>query len=208
MTYETEEQTVEALKNWWSENGKSVVAGIVIGLGGVFGFQWWTQHQDQVGAQASNVYDQLVMSVAIENADSADKQSKLLQAEFSGTPYAGFADLLMAKLHYEKGDDAAAEAALRQAVENAPNEGFRAIAVLRLARVLLDAGRTDEVDPLLNAHPVPPAFVADHDALRGDLASKKGDYAAARAAYQKALEGNAGNASLVQLKLNSLPAAG
>ena len=205
MSYETEEQQVEAIKKWWQENGKSVVAGVVIGLGGVLGFQWWTQHQDQVGAQASNLYDQLLISVRMENAESAAKQKELLQREFSGTPYAGFADLLYAKLQYEKGDSAAAVSALQEAVERAPNDALRAIAVLRLARVLIDAGRAEEADTLLNKHPAPASFGAEYAALRGDLARQKGDFAAARSAYQQALNGNAGNSALVQLKLDNLP---
>jgi predicted negative regulator of RcsB-dependent stress response len=205
MTYETEEQQVEAIKKWWSENGKSVVAGVVIGLGGVLGFQWWTQHQDQVGAQASNLYDQLVMSVGLENTESATKQKELLQKEFSGTPYAGFADLLYAKLQYDKGDAAAAEAALRQAMERAPNDALRAIAAMRLVRVLLDADRVEDADGVLSKNPAPTGFDAEYAVLQGDLARAKGDIAAARSAYQAALDGKAGNAGLVQLKLDNLP---
>ena len=35
--YATEEQQVEAIKSWWQENGKAVVLGAVIGLGGLWG---------------------------------------------------------------------------------------------------------------------------------------------------------------------------
>jgi predicted negative regulator of RcsB-dependent stress response len=208
MSYETEEQQVEAIKKWWKDNGTSVIGGVVIGLGVVFGFQWWNQHQDQVGAEASNLYDQLVMSVRMENAESAAKQKEVLQAEFGATPYAGFADLVYAKLQYENGDSAAAEATLRQAVDSAANAGLRAIAVLRLSRVLLDSDRADEASALLDKHPAPAAFAADYAVLRGDLARSRGDYAAARGAYQEALAGKPGNAALVQLKLDNLPPAG
>ena len=34
--YDTEEQQVEAIKDWWKENGKAVIFGAVIGLGGLF----------------------------------------------------------------------------------------------------------------------------------------------------------------------------
>ncbi|MEW8396328.1 MAG: tetratricopeptide repeat protein, partial [Candidatus Thiodiazotropha sp.] len=37
--YQTEEEQVEAIKRWWKENGTSVIAGLVIGLGGIFGWQ-------------------------------------------------------------------------------------------------------------------------------------------------------------------------
>ncbi|MDH5355953.1 MAG: tetratricopeptide repeat protein, partial [Gammaproteobacteria bacterium] len=35
---ETDEEQVEKLKKWWQENGRSVIAGIIIGVGGLFGY--------------------------------------------------------------------------------------------------------------------------------------------------------------------------
>ena len=43
--YDSEEQQVEAIKDWWKENGKAVVLGVVVGLGGLFG---WRYYQDSV----------------------------------------------------------------------------------------------------------------------------------------------------------------
>ena len=37
--YNTEEQQVEAIKRFFREHGLSMVAGIVIGLGGLYGFR-------------------------------------------------------------------------------------------------------------------------------------------------------------------------
>ncbi|MGL5653635.1 MAG: YfgM family protein, partial [Vibrio sp.] len=58
--YDTEEQQVEAIKDWWKENGKAVMFGAVIGLGGLFG---WRYYQDTVVAAqeaASHSYSQAV----------------------------------------------------------------------------------------------------------------------------------------------------
>ena len=40
---ETEEEQVEKLKAWLKENGLSIVMGIVIGVGGIGGYNYW-QH--------------------------------------------------------------------------------------------------------------------------------------------------------------------
>ncbi len=32
--YDTEEEQVQAIKEWWKENGKAVIIGAVLGLGG------------------------------------------------------------------------------------------------------------------------------------------------------------------------------
>ena len=37
----TDEEQVEKVKAWLKENGTSIVAGVVIGLGGIFGWQFW-----------------------------------------------------------------------------------------------------------------------------------------------------------------------
>ena len=38
---ETEEEQVERLKAWLKENGLSIVFGIVIGVGGIGGYNYW-----------------------------------------------------------------------------------------------------------------------------------------------------------------------
>ncbi len=205
--YETEEQQVEALKKWWKENGKSVIAGIALGLAGVLGWRAWSDHQDNVASQASTIFDQLVVSVDIGNAESAAKQAHTLHQEYSSTPYSAFAELMQARLLFEKGDSAAAAAALGQAIAKAPDEALKTIAVLRLARLRAAAGELDAAEALLQQHPASASFNGEYAAVRGDIAAGRGDTAAARSAYQQALAAQAGNADLVQLKLENLPPA-
>nr|NKQ99542.1 tetratricopeptide repeat protein [Escherichia coli] len=45
--YDSEEQQVEASKDWWKESGKAVILVAVNGLGGLFG---WRYYQDPVVA--------------------------------------------------------------------------------------------------------------------------------------------------------------
>ena len=39
--YLEEEEQIEAIRNWWKENGRSVIAGAVLGLAAIFGWQGW-----------------------------------------------------------------------------------------------------------------------------------------------------------------------
>jgi len=205
MFYETEEQQVEALKQWWKDNGTSVIAGVVIGLIGVFGWRAWVNHRDTVAAQASNLFDQLVVSVEASKADSAAQQVGVLRSEYGATPYAAFAELMEARLRYEKGDVLGAKDALGQAIDKAPDAALGAVAVLRLARVQIGAGELNAAATLLDQHPAAPPFAAEYAGLRGDIARARGDAAAARRAYQAAIAGKVGNADLIQLKLDNLP---
>ncbi len=205
--YETEEQQVEALKKWWKENGKSIIAGVVLGLAGVLGWQAWGDHRDNVASQASNLFDQLVVSVDVGNAESAGKQTQTLHLEYGSTPYAAFAELMQARLLLEKGDSAAAATPLEQAIAKAPDEALKAIAVLRLARLRVAAGELDAAEALLQQYPAPASFNGEYAAVHGDIAAGRGDTETARSTYQQALAEQAGNADLVQLKLENLPPA-
>ena len=39
--YETEEQQVEALKDWWKQNGLAVIGGAVLGVSALIGWRGW-----------------------------------------------------------------------------------------------------------------------------------------------------------------------
>ena len=45
--FETEEQQVEALKKWLNEYGMSIIIGLVLGLGGLFGYRYWDGMEQQ-----------------------------------------------------------------------------------------------------------------------------------------------------------------
>ncbi len=52
--YNNEEQQVEAIKRFWKQNGTSILAGIAIGLAGLYGFRAYQDNQlAQIEAQSS-----------------------------------------------------------------------------------------------------------------------------------------------------------
>ena len=91
--YLSDEEQVEALKRWWKENGTSIIAGLVIGLGGVFGWQAWGNYQDRTGKAASQSFNQMLNAVTLGDLESSGKQAELLRLEHEGTNYAIFAAL-------------------------------------------------------------------------------------------------------------------
>lgn len=203
--YETEEQEVEALKKWWADNGTSIIAGVVLGLLLIFGWRWWGEHRQQVAAEASNTFDQMISSTEAGRLDEASTQAGLIRQQFGSTPYAAFADLMLARIRLQQGDVPGAKSALDQASKSAPDPALRAVAVLRLARILLSTGDPDGAAKLLNEHPGPAAFAGEYALARGDIAQAKGDANGARSAFQEALQHKVANPDLVQLKLDNLP---
>ncbi len=203
---QTDEETVEAIKKWWKANGVSVVAGITIGLGSVIGWRAWVNHQTGVAQQASIAFEQVLATSASGAGESAEKQAEMVVSEYPDTPYAMFADLAAAKIRVAAGDTAGAVAALTSALEHAPEPGLAKLAALRLARVLIQDGDTAAASDVIAKYDDDGPFAADFAALRGDIAASEGNIAAARTAYRKAIDGGAGNARLLELKLQDLPA--
>ena len=51
-----EQEQVDALKAWWRDNGKWLVAAAVIALLGYAGMHFWKNHQAQQAGEAARLY--------------------------------------------------------------------------------------------------------------------------------------------------------
>src|SRR5690606_39802825 len=105
----------------------------------------------------------------------------------AGTPNAGCAGPVQARLAVEAEDFAAAESVLREGVEQADDKALQEIARQRLARVLGQLDRAEEALELFSGS-VSGELLAGREEVRGDLLQSLGRTADARQAYQAALE--------------------
>lgn len=202
--YETEEQQVEALKRWWSENGTSLIVGLALGVAAIFGGRYYLNMQKQKSETASNLYYQVAMQVNQKHEEAAIEASDKLFTDYKSTPYASLASLLMARYEYEKSKTDEAVKQLERAIKNAEQPVLQNIARLRLARIQLASKKYDAAENLLAADHAP-AFDAAFEELKGDIYIAKNEIDKARAAYDKAIEASAGNASkLLHLKRQDL----
>ncbi len=204
--YQTEEEQVEALKRWWKENGTSIIAGIVLGLGGIFGWQAWGSYQDRVGKEASQAFNQLANAVDRGDTESASKQAELLRLEHGGTSYAQFAALAQARLKLEQGDSAAARSQLEWVIAEAKESTIKHLAQLNLARILISDGDLDGAAKLVDI--TDGGFAGEFAVLRGDIALQRGDKQSAHDAYTLAMTQEVNNPGLLQMKLDDLALGG
>lgn len=181
------EEEVERLKKFWNEYGNSLIAGVVIGVAALFGWRYWQQHTDTQALAASSLYTEVMMAMSQNRVQPARESATRLVANYDATPYAGLAALVLARLDFDAGDKAGAEKQLRTAMDVARDDSVRHAAALRLARLLLDAGKTDEAFALVEGKSVG-GFASEYAELRGDILLAKGDRAAARTAYQEAVK--------------------
>lgn len=199
-----EDQELEQLKKWWHDNGTSVIAGLVIGLAGVGGWQYWQGHQQSQAAQASAYFQSLQQSANLQQPDPALEQAKRLRTEFDGSSYAVFAGLTEAKLQHEKGESAAAIDTLKGLLQSELDASLADLVRLRLARLLFADGQLDQADAVLAEVSEDGAFAGRRADLAGDLALARGDDQAAKSAYRRALESDSVDQALLRMKLAEL----
>lgn len=206
---ETDDEQVEKLKRWWQENGRSVVAGVIIGVGGLFGYRYWVDYQNDHAEQASRHFDQMVEALDASRNDSAIDHAEILLADFAGTDYAIMARLALARIHVEDGNFSKAGAQLQQVVGSVDNQPLGFIARKRLAAVQLQMSNADQALSTLSVD-FPDEFNAGIEELKGDIYSEQGNKAEAAEAYRRALNATPGpvDRQFLQQKLDNLGLTG
>lgn len=185
-THYDDEAQVEELRRWWKENWKPLAAGLVLGLGVIFGWEAWTNHRDGHRADGAQAFEELAKAIAANKADDAAKLGDRLQNEFSDTPYAAAGALRLAQAAVETNKLDEARARLEWAAQHGEDPALKPLTELRLARVLAAQGKPE--DALKHLAGDAGAYAGLYAELRGDLKLAAGDRAAALAEYKTALE--------------------
>lgn len=198
----SDDEQSERLKAWWKENGTSVITGAVLGLAVIGGVNYWRYYKADQAESASSLYEQVLEGQGDEAALDAGRQ---LMDEYSSTPYAGKAALMLAKIAFEEGSIDEARNHLEWALTNAPDPTDRKVARLRLARIAIGRGALDEADELLSGLDSG-GYKSEYRELLGDLAMARDDPATARKEYEAALEAlpeQSGFADMLNRKLDA-----
>jgi len=207
VSYETEEQQVEALKEWWDENGRAVLLGVGLGIFIIAAYNFWQSRKEANAVEASDLYSQSVDALREGDTGKAQELAEELSDEHGGTLYASYARMAAARAAIEGGDIEAAADHLKWAVNNTDQPDVKVIAQLRLARVNAELG---DVEAALKTLPksANDSFKGMLEEVRGDLQLLSGDTGAAREAYEAALEaGGVADPATLQIKLNDLAEA-
>ncbi|WP_455487542.1 YfgM family protein [Haemophilus sp.] len=198
-----EEQEINQLKDWWKENGKTIIVAFILGVGGMFGWRYWQAHQAEQIAQASAQYDALIYSAEQDEQAKKANIEQFVQAN-SKTAYAVFALLDEAKKATEKQDFAAAEVNLNQALTQAQDEVLTSIVALRLSAVQFQLGQLNNALTTLN-QVKGESFNARKAILTGDIQVAKGDKVAAKNSFEQAQQsGSQLEQQMAKMKLNNL----
>ena len=195
--YETEEQQVQAIKQFWKDNGMAIVAGAVIGLGGLLSWNWYNDYVISTKENASAAYQNSVEAF-VETKDTAGLNSFL--ESNADTGYAPLAALILAQEAVNNDVFVAAKAAIEKAINSDPV--IADVARIRLADLHMQLGEYDDALKVL-ATVKSASFTDQKEELTGDALLAKADFEGARKAYQKALDTSPNNND-VKMKLDNI----
>ena len=206
MSYQTEEEQVERIKELWRSHGMPLLTGAVLALAGVFGWNAWSNYQETQAANASALYQTMLESVLGQEEDNLESRTRAaelaqrLRDEYPGSGYSAYAGLMQARLAVEAEDFDTAESLLKEVVDQTDDEGLKEVAKQRLARVLAQQERAEEALALFDSE-VSGQLLAGREEIRGDLLLGLGRTDEAREAYQSALRAIPDRQARPQLQL-------
>jgi predicted negative regulator of RcsB-dependent stress response len=205
--YDLEEQEkIDALKAFWKENGRMILASAIVFAVGLGAVQAWKYYSRAQGQAASALFAKLEEAQRKNDTNEIRGIGEQIRDKHGRTGYGPMAALILANTSYATGDREAAAAQLQWVTEHGRDEQMISLARLRLAGIRLEEKRYEEALKLLDAK-TSEAFVSQYSDLRGDVLVAQGNVAEAKAAYRQALA-KAGEQSqwrgLIQIKLDAL----
>ncbi|MCZ6708782.1 MAG: tetratricopeptide repeat protein [Gammaproteobacteria bacterium] len=166
--YLTDEEQVARLKSWWAANGTSTIVGLVLVVVGVSGWRWYDGYRADAIAQASDLYQEFLVS----EGDARVSIAARISSEIPDTAYHTFALMHLARDAVASGDYDGANQHLQDAISAAPRPELADIARIRLARVQQQGDRSDAALQTLGE--------IRSDGFRSHVAELKGDIHLAR----------------------------
>ncbi|HED34308.1 MAG TPA: tetratricopeptide repeat protein [Gammaproteobacteria bacterium] len=208
MDFETEEQQLEAIKNWWKENSTMIIGGIAVGVAAIFGVNYFQSQSAIRSENASILYEQVLIGAQNPETTADLISTQLakvnqLEAEFSDTPYATLSALIVARQHMNAGEVAKAEKQYQWVIDNTRQEEMKYLAKIRLARLLSGNKEADRALAILT-EAYPESFSAMVLELKGDVLLSQGHRDRAKAAYTQAQLLSSKPGRWLKLKLDDL----
>ena len=200
-TVQTEEEALEAAREWWNKNWLSIIGGVGLGLAGIAGWYFWQNYHHDYFETASSIYFDFVKDEQkIEHDDSILDRIDL----YRDTPYPVFTRLERARAYIENGELDKAAADVVEAYELTEQESLKGVIKSRHVRILLAQGKYQEALDAVSDYIYSSSEQNTFEMLRGDALLGLGQKDAALEAYRKAAQASAQPSPYLRLKLESL----
>lgn len=205
--YETEEQQVDAIKQWWKDNGNTLMIGAVVGLAGLWGWRFYNDSVVEGQEKASAAYSDMLIKFEAQGAEAdLDSVQSFINAN-SSSNYAVLASLLLAKEAVVQKDYTLAKEQLVQLQGQNKYAPLNSLINLRLARVEVELSQYSEALSTLSLI-TEESFIAKAEQVKGTIYIKQGDVNNARIAFQTAIDASQGRVdSVLQLQFDDIAVA-
>ena len=201
--YSNENEQVDALRQFFANNGKFLAVGVIIGIAALGGWRFWASHQEGSDKAASAEYQQLTSAMQADKPQSLEAVASF--ANENNNTYGALASLDLAKQYVASNQLDKAISLLQNGLKDTKDANLQAVINLRLARIQLQQSQADAALSTLNNVKGDgwTAIVAD---IRGEALLSKGDKQGARDAWSKGAESQASPAlkQMLQMKMNNL----
>lgn len=201
-----EQEQLDQLKHFWKQYGNPITWALILVLTAFASWNFYQYWQRNQAVQAAAMFDEVERVLVSGDSSKIEHAFADIKDRFASTAYAQQAGLLVAKQQFLLGNIDGAKAALKWVAEQSSDEGYQALAKLRLAGILMDAQAYDEGLKLLSDK-FPASFSGLVSDRKGDIYLLQGQKADAVLAFKDAyskFDERADYRRLVEVKLNSL----
>jgi len=190
----------QIVKDWIKNNWFTIAMGIVIGLGSVFGMNYYKSSQQEKRFKVAEKYKNFSSVMELSEFDEAKTLLSEIEKESGTNFYTIEARLLLAKQYVANNELDKAVAELESVISAKPDKLLTEFVKLRLARVQNALSKHDEALTLVNSITIE-SFKSIAKEIEGDALVAKGDYDKAIAAFEESIANGEGYSSKKNIEM-------
>jgi len=175
------------VKDWIKNNWFTITLGIVLGLGSVFGFNFYKGHQQKQRFEIANQYKSYTDQMELSHFKEARSILAKMQTDTGTSFYIIEGHLLLAKEFVNKNELEKAATELKSVIDMKSDQLMTEFVKLRLARVYNAMAMHDDALSLTNSITIE-SFLSIAKEIEGDALVAKGEYEKAVSAFENAVE--------------------
>ena len=201
-----EQEQIDQLKHFWNTWGTLISAVLFLVFGSMAiwnGYQYWKNKQS---TQAAALLEELNVAIRTKDEARVGQARNDIREKYASTQQAVQAGLLASKEAQENTGKIKSEDALSWVATSGADEGYKAVARLRLSSLMMEKAAYDEALKQLS-FVFPPEFEAIVADRQGDIQMLQKKPTEAVQKYLRAYEKSSNNPEykrLVEFKLNAL----
>jgi predicted negative regulator of RcsB-dependent stress response len=200
--YETDEEQIAAIKDWWNKNSTSLLSTILVVAVGWFGWTYYQNDKRVKAESASTIFNVMEASLAQNKFGDIAREGMKLIKEQPDSPYSAGASLLLAKYHLQQNKTEQAMKDLQWVIDHSTDASLVLVAKFRMVNVLVDLKKNEQANEILDAiqaEKLLPAEQANLAYLKGTLALKENKTDVAILLFKQVVENEKSAANLIRL---------